>query len=550
MKKIFFDCFTGFIAMGLIPVCFTACKSLAGTDDQLLASAEKLMQDRPDSAYTLLNDLRAENLTKREYAQWCLLYTQSMDKLYMTHTSDTLIRAAVAYFEKRGNALLRTKAYYYTGRVKQDMEDYAQAQEYYLKALKTGQTAGDDRQLALIHSNLGMLYTLQDAYQEALPQMEEAARIFLQLADTVNRAYVLRDIGRTYHVMDSIALALRFYEQVLEDMDGYGRFAVLNEIGNVHIEKKDYRQAELYIREALAIASPEDEQYVYLVLGRLFAETGRSDSARYYLKKCVDESELLTKAGALYLLGDLAWKEEKWKESAQYQREYLALHDSIMKQRDAASIRKIQTLFNFKQIEEERNLALKKKMTAQRVSFVFIMIGLAITLAGFIWWRKIRKQKRDREELLLKYREENERYIEANMELEKHLKQVAILKEKEELTMQMFVISNIYQKLHEKENTMFTAKDQEDLYATINELWPQFIPSLKTLYSRIKDDEILMCCLLKAGIKQVKISAFMHISESAVANKRISLAKKMFGEQAGKNDLSEFICNKKAPVWE
>jgi hypothetical protein len=61
-------------------------------------------------------------LSRRQYAEWCLLLTQARDKNYIAPTSDSLIRAAVDYFEHHGPASRQMLAYYYMGRVSQDLQ--------------------------------------------------------------------------------------------------------------------------------------------------------------------------------------------------------------------------------------------------------------------------------------------------------------------------------------------------------------------------------------------------------------------------------------------
>ena len=502
---------------------------------QSLVQAEQLMDEHPDSAYVLLKDIPAGKLPARDYAEWSLLLTQAMDKQYMIPTSDSLIRTAVTYFEKRGNAVLRAKAYYYAGRVNQDLEDTSKAQEYYLKALEDGKTSGDAHLLALIHSNLGMLYTYQNVYEDALPQMEEAVRLFLQLGDTVNHAYVLRNIGRTYHVMDSIDLAIRYYKQALENINALGRPSVLNELGDLYIAKKSFSQAELYIREALQTVSAIDYPTVCLALGCLFVETGKPDSARFYFNKCTGSSRIQTKAGAYYYLSELARKEEQWKESTEALYAYTMLLDSITQQTDAASIRKIQSLYDFKQIEEERNMALQQKFKAERADFISILTGLVLSVAYFFWWRKFQKHKKERDKLIRKYQEQ--------------LEQVTIIMEKEKLMMEMFKNTEIYKRLNQKGKEILTNEEKDKLYATIDELWPEFRYSLKTLSSKVTEEEIKMCCLLKTHQKQVKIASMLSIRDTAISNRRDSLAKKLFGDRANKHDLDNFIFSKKVPVW-
>ena len=562
------------VTMGL--AFFTACLRQSPYR-QTLADAEQIMDERPDSAYALLQAIPVENLSKGEQAEWSLLFTQAMDKQYILHTSDSTIRAAADWFDKHGSAARRTKAGYYMGRVNQDLGNISLAQEYYLKALETGKTSGDIRLLALIRSNLGMLYTFQEVYEEALPQMDEAARLFGQSGDTVSRAYILRNMGRTYHVMDSIDLAISLYKQALEDVDSFGRPSVLTELGDVLIQNKSFSEAEQYLNEALQSVSPDDYLLVCLTLGRFFAETGRSDSARFYLQECMNSARMDTKAGAYYYLGKLALDENQWKESTQALWSFFSLQDSVMKQRDAESIRKIQSLFNFSRIEEERNRALQSKVNAQQASIILLLITVALSILSavfFFLWKNHQKQKKAREALIKKYREESEKQLsyykktitQLTVELENQtgekdkllmdiqeqelqLEKLTIIIKDDELKKVKFRNTEIYINLQNKEKNKLTDEDQKALYMAIDGIWPDFRPSLLALSPKVKENEILMCCLMKADLKQVNVATYMNLSESAVSNKRGNLAKKLFGDKAVKSDLDVFILNKKVPVW-
>jgi tetratricopeptide (TPR) repeat protein len=142
---------------------------------------------------------------------------------------------------------------YYMGRVSHDLHRAPKAAEYYLKAIDSGTSPGDYALLGRIHSNLGMLYTLQGASELALPQMEQALHYFEQLGDSVNQSFVLRDMGRTYHAIDSLNLALQFYRKALDYAGRDSRPSILSEMSSLHISLEEYDKAEPLMREYLAL---------------------------------------------------------------------------------------------------------------------------------------------------------------------------------------------------------------------------------------------------------------------------------------------------------
>ena len=555
------------LLVGALTGCFLFSCKKQSPYSQSLAMTEQIMDEHPDSAYIMLQEIPLDNLSRHDYAVWRLLFTQAMDKQYMTHASDSLIKIAADYFGRYGNAAYRTKAYYYMGRVNQDLGNSSLAQQYYLKALESGKSSGNHRQLALIHSNLGMLYTYQDVYDEALLQMKESARLFIQSGDSVNNAYILRNIGRTYHVMDSIDLAISYYQQALAAIDSTGRTSVLTELGDVLISKKSYTQAETYLREALQSSSSANYQFVSLALGCLFEETDRPDSARFYLKESLNSVLPTTKAATYYYLAKVDMNEENWKESAESLWSYFEMHEAIRKQRDAESIRKIQSLFNFNQIEEERNRALQGQIRVERIVFLLLIILVGLSISTFIGFGKIQKQKKERESLLLKNKkiivdlEQNVIELESQIEiksdekenlskeihnLQQQLDHISFVMKEDEEQMKQFINSDIYKSLQTSSSKNLTEEEKNDLIKTIDELWPNFRLSFKTLSNKVSDEDILMCCLLKTNIRISKIASWMNIEEHSITMKRKRLAQKMFGEMAVIKDLDDFISHKKA----
>ena len=67
----------------------------------VLQDAEGLMDSRPDSALYLLKSLSSESLSDSDYANYCLLLTQAMDKSNLTWwKSDTLFINQTSFHKK------------------------------------------------------------------------------------------------------------------------------------------------------------------------------------------------------------------------------------------------------------------------------------------------------------------------------------------------------------------------------------------------------------------------------------------------------------------
>ena len=83
-----------------------------------LDEAEALLQNKPDSALTILKQLRQEG-SQAEQARYALLYSEALDKNHIKVTDDSLIRQAWSHYRHYSKDLRhQCKTLYYWGRIK------------------------------------------------------------------------------------------------------------------------------------------------------------------------------------------------------------------------------------------------------------------------------------------------------------------------------------------------------------------------------------------------------------------------------------------------
>ncbi|MCD7939941.1 MAG: hypothetical protein LUH50_07595 [Bacteroides intestinalis] len=126
------------------------------------------MQSQPDSALNILRGISMENFaTQVDSAYYSLLLTQARDKNYIVQTDDSLIRYAVAYYDKTNDVRMQAKAHYYWGCVYRDMNRQAEAFREFLIAAPLMEKAKEKRQLGLVYNNIGFIYKVQDFNEKA-----------------------------------------------------------------------------------------------------------------------------------------------------------------------------------------------------------------------------------------------------------------------------------------------------------------------------------------------------------------------------------------------
>ncbi len=168
----------------LIPILWISCDGM-GHPAIDFRKIEDLMPQHPDRALMLLEQIEhKETLSRKDKAHYYLLLTEAQDKMHATHTTDSLITIAADYYEETNDLERKAKAWYYKGRINQDLGHPLKAQEYYLKALRDEEKIEDHALLGRIHNHIGMLYAYQKVYDKALPFQKKAVDNFHLLKDS------------------------------------------------------------------------------------------------------------------------------------------------------------------------------------------------------------------------------------------------------------------------------------------------------------------------------------------------------------------------------
>ena len=104
------------------------------TDERLIRISE-IVSDSPQTAIASLDSIDSRKLSEADRHLFDLLTVKANDKAYVSHTSDSLIRDVIAYYERHDKDLLYAEALYYGGRVYSDLGDYPTSLRYFQNAL-------------------------------------------------------------------------------------------------------------------------------------------------------------------------------------------------------------------------------------------------------------------------------------------------------------------------------------------------------------------------------------------------------------------------------
>lgn len=545
----------------------------------LFQEIEVLMPQQPDSALSLLkgvNDI--SSLSKADQAHYHLLRTEAEDKTYTPHTTDSLIRIAAYYYEAEDDARLKTKAWYYMGRVNQDMKNGLKAQEYYLKALDRGKYLTDYALLGRIYNNVGMLYTYQSVYEKAIPFQKKAFDYLQKTGDSTAQSFVLRDLARNYTMLDMTDSAIAYYEKAMLYADVRKSPFTYSELGGLYIDKGNYEKAYSYVRQALLQVESYNLKYpIYMVQGELYFHLGQLDSSEFYLRKSLGGSQITTRAAAFHYLSEIASQKKDWKKSVALNKVYQNLHDSIHQEIQTESLRRAQEMYNYHETEEKLSSSLLH-VANLKIKLLISTLIVLILLALILWvWHILEKRKEYfvmQQAMLDKLRteqDENENRIVKNKEtilsLEKRLEKCSDLydiKEKEVLQLRKELLevenrnlqhsatsrlvrieefrnSEVYIRFHNKNEWKPASEDWESLFLSIESAYGGFADKLNTVLPKISIQERQVCYLVKADVPPAVMANLLNCSANNISMIRARLYKKAYNKQGTAGDFDRFL---------
>ena len=406
----------------LIPIIWISCDGM-GHQTIDFRKVENLMPQHPDSALMLLEQIEnKENLSRKDKAHYSLLLTEAEDKTYVTHTTDSLISIAADYYEKTDDLGRKAKAWYYKGRINQDLGHPLKAQEYYLKALRDEEKIEDHALLGRIHNHIGMLYAYQKVYEKALPFQKKAVENFHLINDSTGQVFALRDLGRTFLMLGLQDSSIICNQKAIALMRKRIIPSVYTELAGLYIDRQRMEEAHGLLRTSLQnVAKPQAKYPVYLVLGELYKKSGQIDSARFYLQACINSAPLPeTRAGGLFHLKEIALEKGQWEQAALLSKQYELLKDSIEQGKNAESIRNVQAFYSYNEIEQdlwEARLYASKQKSFYSLLITACLFFLTVALLRFIHYRRERKS-------LLQRLKANEEQIQRNEQTLKNISDV------------------------------------------------------------------------------------------------------------------------------
>lgn len=149
---------------------------------RLLDRADSLMENRPDSALSILKMIdRSELDSKREKARYALLMSMALDKNYIDTTSFEVLQPAIDYYLENGTPDEKLRTFYYQGVIYHNRGDRDNALNSYYKGLDMSHKCNDSLTIARALVAQSLIYNSFYDFDSYISCNLTAANIFKKL---------------------------------------------------------------------------------------------------------------------------------------------------------------------------------------------------------------------------------------------------------------------------------------------------------------------------------------------------------------------------------
>lgn len=396
----------------LLFTCLLCLKSTAGTDTllvrKLLKEAKEIQWDDKNTAFNKVYQARimvAQSPFDKIRAD---VYQRLGDLHQVYNTPDSCL-----YYGKKALAIYRrikdykgmANCYNMFGSNCYNTGDYTQGLKNYLEALKISMDIGDSIMVAGLYNNIGNIYDSQSDKKRALEYYRKAEKANLRSGKKSWLGINYNNIGLLLEDEKKHAEALEYlkksYALQRELKDDYQVALAVTNMANCYGQLHQRDSSYKYYRMGWAIYRrlqvPEGIARCKVNLARMFMEDKRLDSALIMAKQALADAEKIHSANvrefAHQYLADIYSKQGDFKNAFIQHRAYVELKDSIAGTQRIAETAQQETVFKFRQDQQEDSLkhvqekfeqALVNAQKEEKQRYIrYSLLGVILLLSAF-----------------------------------------------------------------------------------------------------------------------------------------------------------------------
>lgn len=273
--------FRALAAICAAAVVLLSCSKADLETERTLADVASFIEERPDSALTILDTMDSFSLTTSALkARHSLLLAMARDKNYIDDTTDSIIAPAVSWYRRHGSADEKLLMNYYRGRIAMNAGDYETAMRWFADGSRFSEKARNK-----VWS--GRLCNAKFQVYQHLFDSASAIDAALRSADYYAAA---GELSRYYDAINNVACV---YEQLLDTANALHYLGILRD----NWDDLDESQHSCYYAGMLSISSDKkplleqylcdvnDEQVIYwVIVAKSYFEIGNYEQASRALK--------------------------------------------------------------------------------------------------------------------------------------------------------------------------------------------------------------------------------------------------------------------------
>jgi len=504
---------------------------------QQLILADSIAVTNPDSCIKLLKKIgqTIHTASEKDMMYYNLIKVKAQNHAYIKPDNDSVISDIIEYYENEGDKQMLPAAYFYAGRIYEELNNYPQAMEFFQKTLKLVENAEDNNEYLRIkdktYCQLGYIFYEQWLDDNALSMFNKSYEISKLRKDTTGMIFNLRDIAIIYNDNNNTDSVIHYYNKALslsEKQNNKEMYAnICGMLSYLYVTLKQYNKAEKYLQYALTFADPNDQDAIMYISAEIYNAKGEKDSAKHIYEDLIRTGSIKTKQSSYKSLAK--YYSSKGDINNALYNFMLCEHyfDSLQRVIATEKIAQMDALFNHEQQEKE-NLSLKiesKKKDLKYTVIIFTAILIIIILLTIILYNRFKNK-------IQKYK------FEKFNPLIQHTQ-----KEKEEKINESYIYKHIKSLINNPNaKKRLTDDEWEQLRITINDIYKGFDDKLSEL-CKMSTLDYRVCLLLKIKIPLTNIAELMNKTNVGISSIRTKLYQRAFGEKKGTKAWDDIIAS-------
>ena len=519
-----------------------------------LDEVEALLQNKPDSALTILKQFKREG-SQAEQAKYALLYSAALDKNHIKITDDSLIQKAWSYYAHRPKNLRnQCRTLYYWGRIKLRAGDKPGALRLFLKIEEKLKNTNEPYYAVLLYGQIGEVYYEQMNYSRAYHYFHEARNNFRQSDHVREETESTLDMAAAAFHSKDIEKAIRLYSAALdladEQKNDHLAKASLTNLASLYVVSGK-RQIPHDLLQRIKLSARQDTLYGYHTLVDVNLLKNRIDSARHYLKLAeANTTDIRDMADLQYTAYRIEAQSKNFEKATENIHRYIYLTDSLTRSNMQFSAGMVEREY-FQEQSAFAEYRMKNRTTLEIISISIIILLLGISY--YIIRQRLRLQRERTDHYLLLVEEANSEYktlterMEGQRNTENHLKGL--------IASRFDIIDKLGKTYYERENTssqqaaMFQEVKQiitdfsennemlQELELIVNTCHDNAMQKLRTDFPAMKEADIRLLCYVFVGFSPQVISLFMKDTVANVYARKSRLKSRIKSAETTNKDL-------------